>query len=119
MENYFFNIDMTMVAYNDENIGLTISDTTGTAVDVTGWSNMTYKASAPWTTDTIEVADAAISQTSSGSGVTDTIVIPISAAKSAISKGLYNHEFSCEIASHDRTIFRGTIRILERNAEVP
>jgi len=119
MENYWFNLDMSMVAYNDDNISLTIKDTAGDAVDVTGWADMTYKASASWTTDTIEVADAAMSQTSSGSGVTDTIVIPISASDSAIDKGVYDHEFSCAILSNDRTIFRGTIRIVERISEVP
>jgi len=119
MENYWFDHDLSLVTYNDDNIGLVIQDSAGTAVDVTGWSNMTYKASADWTTDTIEVADAAMTQTSSGSGVTDTIVIPISSADSAISKGLYNHEFSCTIASQDRTIFRGTIRMVDRIAEVP
>jgi len=118
MEKYWFDIDPSLVAYNDDNISLVIK-VAGVAVDITGWSNMTYKASAPWTTDTIEVADAAMSQTSSGSGVTDTIVIPISKTDSAIDAGLYNHEFSCEIATNDRTIFRGTIRILERIAEVP
>ncbi len=118
-QNYWFNLDMSVVSYNDENISLTFKDSNGDPLVITGWLNMTYKASAAWTTDVIEVAHAAMTKTSSGSGSTDRVIIPISASDSAITQGLYNHEFSVEIASQDRTIFRGTIRILDRVAEVP
>lgn len=119
-DNYFFELDPTMVAYNDESFALTFSDEdTGDAVDISGWTNMTYKALSTKTTDTIEVAHAAMSRTSSGSGTTDTVVIPISTSDSAITQLKYNHEFSVEIAGQKRTIFRGTIKILDRRAEVP
>ena len=118
-DKYWFELDHAVVAANDDTLSLTIKDILGNPVSVVGWSDMTYKASADWTTDTVLVADAAMSQTSSGTGVTDTIVMPLSTAVTDKDTGMYNHEFSCTIATQTRTIFRGTLRILTEIAEVP
>ena len=118
-DDYYFILDMNVVAVNDDNISLVLDDSSGNPVDVSGYTDMTYKAESDSTTDVINVAHAAMSRTSSGGGVTDTIVIPLADTDTDITPGRYNHEFSVKIAGSKRTFFRGTITILTEWAEVP
>lgn len=118
-DRYWFIYDTAIVAVNDENVSLVFDLLDGTPVDVSTWTDMTYKASSDQTTDVINVAHATMTRTSSGAGITDTIIIPFADTDTDIATGLYNHEFSVKIAGDKRTIFRGTVRILEEIAEVP
>jgi hypothetical protein len=119
-ENYWFTLSHAVVQADADNIQL-VFDYRGTPVDVSTWTNMTYKAEAEnaWTTDVIEVADGAIVRSSSGTGVTDTITIPFSVTDTAKDKGRYNHSFGLTVNSQNRTIFRGTIKIVDEIAEIP
>ena len=118
MANYWFEYDTPAVAADDENLSLTFS-IAGVPVDISAWTDMTYKAESSSTVDTITVAHSAMSRTSSGAGVTDTVIIPLSTTDTDITPGRYSHAFSVKIAGQVRSIFRGTIIIAEEIAEVP
>ena len=117
-KNYWFEYDAPVVAADDDSISLTFK-LAGVPVDVSAWTDMTYKAESNTSTDTITVAHAAMSRTSSGAGVTDTVIIPRSTTDTDITPGRYSHAFSVKIAGQVRSIFRGTIIIAEEIAEVP
>ena len=118
MADYWFTLDESVIAANDHDISMTFSSG-GSPVDVTAWANMTYKAESDTLTDTITVANDAMVKSDSGSGTTDTVTIPLASTDTDIAAGRYSQEFSAEISSKDRTIFRGTIRIVAKIAEVP
>ena len=103
MADYWFTLDESVIAANDHDISMTFSSG-GSPVDVTAWANLT---------------NAAMVKSDSGSGTTDTVTIPLASTDTDIAAGRYSQEFSAEISSKDRTIFRGTIRIVAKIAEVP
>jgi hypothetical protein len=111
--NYWFQYDYELVAGDDEAFTLTFS-TGGIAEDISGWT-FTYYADADWnSTETISVADAAMTKSDSGTGVTDTLSIPITDTQSDITKGKYDHSLTALVPTDKRSIFRGTLRILEK-----
>ena len=120
-ENYWFIYDISVVKADDHDIVLTFKDAAGAAVDITAWSNETYKAESidSDNTDTIAVAAAAITKSDSGTGTTDTFTIPLASTDTDITIGKYKHSFIVTVSSKDRTAFRGTINIVENIAEVP
>lgn len=120
-EDYWFTRDEPIVAGNADNVGLSFADENGVAIDITGWLKMTYKAydSTGRITDAINVAHAAMTKTSSGSGVTDTVIIPFTETDTDITPGRYDQEFLVEVAGQMRTIFRGTLKIEPKIAEAP
>jgi len=121
MANYWFNYDISVVKADDHDIVLTFKDSAGDPVDISSWSNETYRAEAidSSNTDTIDVAAAAITASDSGTGTTDTFTIPLASTDTDITVGKYKHSFIVTVSSKDRTVFKGTIRIVENIAEVP
>ena len=110
--------DEEIVAGDDAGISLTFSELNGDPVSITGWS-FYYKAEADWTTDTIEIAPAAMTLSNSGEGVVDTVDIPITDTESDIEAGFYGHEIARENATGDiETVLRGTLTITKRRTSI-
>ena len=118
-DNYWPTIDASLKASDGDDIGLTFKDGSGNPLDISLWTDKVYKASGTHTTDVIDVANAAMTNTSSGTGVTDTIVIPRSYIATDIDPGKYTHEFRAKVSGVPRTIFDGTLVVVATIATVP
>ena len=114
MANTWGTIVDTQVVGSDDQITLTFSFG-GSATDISTWT-FTYRAEAlnAWTADVVDVADGAMTKSDSGTGTTDRLTIPISAAASAVDAGIYTQEILAVISSERIPLFRGTRRFIEK-----
>lgn len=117
-DQYWATIDDQVVAADDHKLSLTFSSG-GVATDISGWTFQYLANSGGWTTDTISIADGTMTKTDSGSGTTDTINIIFSDTVTDVDPGKYRHSLVAQVPTDDRTIFRGTLRVHEKRAEVP
>ncbi len=118
IEDYWFCLTHSVISHNADNISLTFKDGNGDPLDISGWTRMVYRATAQHTTDTIDIPASSITLYDSGTGTTDSLLIPFSSTDTAVDQGKYSHELSVTVALQDRTIFRGTLTVLDRIATV-
>jgi len=78
-----------LYAVEDEQISFAFTFTltaTGQPLDISGYT-LYFAAGGDWTTNTIVVANGTMTKSNSGSGVTDTVTIPLSSTVLNVSPG--------------------------------
>jgi hypothetical protein len=112
MAGYWFDLDWAIVSGDDFSATLTWALADGTAVDISSWS-FSYEANEVSGSGTagITVADGAMTKSNSGSGVVDTVTIPLSATDTAKTDGRYAHDLKVTIGTDATTVARGTLEI--------
>ena len=109
--DYWFERNADVVAADADGITL-IFKVGGVPEDISGWT-FTYGATADWTVDTIAVADGAMTKSASLGVVTDTVHVPLSVTDTDIDFGKYDEALVVLAPTDKRTVFRGTINIVE------
>ena len=110
---YWYNSDLKIVRKDDFTITQTWALTNGTAVDISAW---TFKFEAneidsSGTPGNIIVLDAAMTKSNSGSGVTDTVSIPITDTQTTIDEGRYAYDITAVVGTDTTTVARGTLTV--------
>jgi hypothetical protein len=112
--SYFFNLDMEIVSADTRQINMIFSTVAGAPVDISTWT-FYYKAVNKVTSGTtITVANASMTQSNSGRGVTDKITIPLDNSVTAVAAGKYDHEVAVKISSEPVTIAKGILTVVAR-----
>ena len=114
MPGYWFLLDSKVVRGDDFTITMTFSDTAGAAVDISSWT-FAYEANERSSgAATITVADGAMTKSNSGSGVVDTVAIPLSDTDTNKTEGRYDQDVKVTLATGEKTtIARGTLTIYD------
>lgn len=109
---------MEIVAGDTRDISLTFSTVEGDPVDISAWT-FYYKAiNKVASGTTITVADASMTKSNSGLGVTDKVTIPLDNSVTAVTAGKYDHEIAVKISAEPKTIARGILTVLARTTTV-
>ena len=114
MGKYWFSLDMDVVKGNSRSISLTFATSAGAPVAISAWTFYYKAVKVDDATVTITVANASMTKTDSGLGVTDTVSIPLDNSVTAVAAGRYNQEIAVAIASEPTTIAMGTLNVVER-----
>ena len=109
---YWFDLDWAVVKGDDFSASLTWATQAGVAVDISAWV-FSYEANEVSSSGTgnITVADGAMTKSDSGSGVTDTVTIPLSDTDTAVTEGRYTHDIKAAVGTDETTVARGTLEI--------
>ena len=116
----YWAVQNWQVVYADERtFALTFTDEDGDPVDVSLWTTY-YKAESDYTTDTVAITSTGggITYTDSGSGTTDTVNIKFGETDTDITTGKYKHHLIAVVSSATVTLIRGTLAIVEAQAEI-
>lgn len=111
---YFYKADITIVRGDDFTL-TQIWDVNGTAVDISSWvfafeaNEKSTRATSP---GNIVIADAAMTKSDSGTGVTDKLTIPFTDTETAENEGRYAYDIKATIGTDEVTYARGTLTIL-------
>ena len=97
------NIDLEIAVGEDSYVTITFMDSTGDPADISA-DSFYFAAVATWSTDTLSVAPAAFTKSSSGLGVIDTISMKISDTDSDIAPGFYTHALGRVFADGDKEL---------------
>lgn len=114
MGQYWFRLDADIVKGNTRTISLTFATAAGAPVSITAWTFYYKAVKVDDATATITVANASMTKSDSGLGVTDTVSIPLDNSVTAVAAGRYNQEIAVAIASEPTTIAMGTLNVAER-----
>jgi len=112
MAGYWFDLDWQIVRGDDFSASLTWALANGTAVDISAWT-FAYEANETSGTGTgnITVADGAMTKSNSGSGVVDTVTIPLTDTDTTVTEGRYAHDITAVVGTDTNTVARGTLEI--------
>jgi hypothetical protein len=111
---YWFSLDMDLVKGDTRQIVLTFKTQAGAPVSIAAWTFYYKAVKVDDSTVTLTVANASMTQSNSGMGVTDTVTIPLDNSVSSIAAGRYSHEIAVKISGEPTTIAKGTLNIPER-----
>ena len=115
--SYFFNLDMEIVSGDTRPIVQTFSTEAGVPVDISAWTFYYKAVNKSDSTKTITVADAPMTKSNSGRGVTDTLTITLDNSITAVSVvpvGRYDHEIAVKISGEPTVIAQGILTIVPR-----
>ncbi len=112
--DYWGQVDKTLVSGDSDAIALKFATPAGAAVPIATWTFYYKAVKVDDSTVTITVANAAMTQSDSGSGTVDTVSIPLDNSVTAVAAGRYNHELAVKISGEPHTIFKGTLSIAAR-----
>jgi hypothetical protein len=107
-------MDTDVVKGNTRSISLTFSTEAGVPVAISTWTFYYKAVKVDDATVTITVANAAMTKSDSGRGVTDTVSIPLDNSVTAVAAGRYNQEIAVAISAEPTTIAMGTLNVVER-----
>ena len=112
--DYWAQLDTSLVSGDSTSIALTFTDEAGAAVPIPTWTFYYKAVKVDDSSVTITVADAAMTKSDSGTGYTDTVLIPLDNSVTAVAGGRYNQEIAVKISSEPHTIFKGTLNVVSR-----
>jgi hypothetical protein len=110
MGGYWYESDLSLVRGDDFTISQTWATAAGVAVDISAWT-FAFEANevSEGGTGNIVVADAAMTKSNGGSGVIDTVSIPLSSTDTDKNEGRYQYDISVTIGTDKTTVARGTL----------
>lgn len=112
---YHFILDKTITSGDCRKITLVFQDSAENAIDITNY-NFWYTARrhAEDSTIAIQIDPSDTSKADSGTGTTDSVIITLTSAKTALGAGTYVHDIQMENGNNEiTTIARGTLTVLE------
>lgn len=113
MPSYWFDLDTQVVRGDDFTMSLTWALANGTPVDISAWT-FAYEANEKsGSGGNIVVADGAMTKSNSGSGVIDTVSIPLSDTDTAVTEGRYEQDITALVGADTTTVARGTLTIFK------
>ena len=86
---------------------------TGQPLDISGMT-FRFAAGADWTTDTITVADGAMTKSNSGLGIIDTVTIPFADTDLEVDPGRYQYDLAADSGTDDPVLLRAAFTIYSR-----
>jgi hypothetical protein len=118
LEKHWATRDLHAVV--DEKVSFSFTFTvvaTGQPLDISGYT-FYFAAGSDWTTDTITVADGAMTKSNSGLGITDTLTVPLSATDLGVDEGRYQYDLAADTGTQELVLVRGTLTVYTRESAV-
>lgn len=116
---YWFTLDTDLAIGDTRAIALTFATAAGAPVAISAWTFYYKAVKVDDSTVSLTVADAAMTKSDSGMGVTDTVSIPLdNTSTAALSAGRYRQEVAVKIATEPTVIAKGTLNVVTRETVV-
>jgi hypothetical protein len=116
---YWFTLDADLAIGDTRPISLTFSTAPGVPVSIAAWTFYYKAVKVDDSAVSLTVADAAMTKTDSGLGVTDTVTIILdNSATASLTAGRYRQEVAVKIATEPTVIAKGTLNVVARETVV-